>query len=105
MLRSRPIIVFMEWYEKHSWNKKYESKCFNYGFFVGNRRISLTPIEWKMIILFMENPNRVISYEEIYDYVWGWGYLNKATVNTNINRLRNKIGKDKIDTVRGHGYI
>lgn len=85
--------------------KNMKANVLTMDFFVGNKRISLTPIEWKMIILFMENPNKVISYEEIYDYVWGWGYLNKATVNTNINRLRNKIGKDKIDTVRGHGYI
>lgn len=85
--------------------KNMKANILTMDFFVGNRRVLLTPIEWKMIILFMENPNKVISYEEIYDYVWGWGYLNKATVNTNINRLRNKIGKDKIDTVRGHGYI
>lgn len=85
--------------------KNMKANILTMDFFVGSTRVSLTPVEWKMIILFMENPNRVITYEEIYDYVWGWGYLNKSTVNTNMNRLRKKIGKDKIDTVRGHGYI
>lgn len=49
--------------------KNMEANILTMDFFVGKRRVSLTPVEWKMMILFMENPNRVISYEEIYDYV------------------------------------
>jgi DNA-binding response OmpR family regulator len=73
-------------------------------------RIHLTPREYEILLLFMENPNRAISRDEILDRVWGAGYVgDPKVVDVNISRLRQKIEEDAanprhIERVWGHGY-
>lgn len=38
-------------------------------FEVGSKPVSLTPTEWKIMILLMSNPNRVVVYDEIFEFV------------------------------------
>lgn len=73
-------------------------------------KIELTAKEFDLLYLFMKNPGRVYSRQELLDLVWGYhfdGYDH--TVNSHINRLRTKIERDAskpeyILTVWGVGY-
>lgn len=59
---------------------------------VDGEEISLTPIEYKILLLLMENRGRVFSIEEIYEKVWGEDFYNSAnTVSVHIRRIREKI--------------
>ncbi len=74
------------------------------------RLVKLTPAEYSMLKLFMENPGKALSREEILDKVWGKDYFGELKiVDVNIRRLRIKIEdtpqKPKfVNTVWGYGY-
>ena len=73
-------------------------------------RLKLTQLEYQIMKLFMENPGKALSREEILDAVWGRGYFGELKiVDVNIRRLRLKIEDDAQDpryitTVWGFGY-
>ena len=73
-------------------------------------RIKLTQVEYSIIKLFMDNPGKALSREEILDAVWGKEYLGELKiVDVNIRRLHIKIEDDSqsptyITTVWGYGY-
>lgn len=72
--------------------------------------IDLTSKEFDLLHLFVKNPGRAYSRQELLDEVWGYQYSGYShTVNTHINRLRNKIEPDAseptyVKTVWGVGY-
>ena len=54
--------------------------------------VKLTPLEFRILALLMENPNRVFSIEEIYEKVWNEpAFRNVDTVTVHIRRIREKI--------------
>ena len=75
----------------------------------GNR-IRLTQVEYSIMKLFMQNPGRALSREDILTAVWGRDYNGELKiVDVNIRRLRIKIEDDAtnpsyITTVWGFGY-
>ena len=75
----------------------------------GNR-IRLTQVEYAILKLFMQNPGRALSREDILSAVWGRDYEGELKiVDVNIRRLRLKIEDDTsnptyITTVWGLGY-
>ncbi len=65
----------------------------------------LTKAEYKVLELFMGQPRRVFTKEQIYEYAWGNEYaVDDNTIRVIISRLRDKIGNDTIKTIRGLGY-
>ena len=74
------------------------------------QRLKLTQIEYLLIKLFMENPGKALSREEILTAVWGGEFSGELkTVDVNIRRLRIKIESDPTEpeyltTVWGYGY-
>jgi len=72
--------------------------------------VDLTSKEYELLLLFARNPGRAYSRQELLDEVWGYQYSGYShTVNTHINRLRNKIEPDPssprfVKTVWGVGY-
>ena len=74
------------------------------------QRVKLTQVEYGLMKLFMENPGKALSREEILDTVWGHDYFGELKiVDVNIRRLRLKIEDDPanptyITTVWGFGY-
>jgi len=75
------------------------------------KQIDLTASEYKLLCLFMENPNIVLSAEQILGKLWdcNQNYIDSNTLTVYIRRLRTKIENDpgqpqKIVTVRGMGY-
>lgn len=73
-------------------------------------RVKLTQVEYSIMKLFMDNPGKALSREEILDVVWGRDYFGELKiVDVNIRRLRIKIEDDAtnpsyITTVWGFGY-
>lgn len=73
-------------------------------------RIRLTQVEYSIMKLFMDNPAKALSREEILNSVWGRDYLGEVKiVDVNIRRLRIKVEDDPtnpsyITTVWGYGY-
>lgn len=69
------------------------------------RIYELTKAEYKVLELFMQNPRRVFTKEQIYEYAWEGEYaVDDNTIRVIISRLRDKIGNDTIKTIRGLGY-
>lgn len=73
-------------------------------------RIRLTQVEYSIMKLFMQNPGKALSREDILSEVWGREYEGELKiVDVNIRRLRIKIEDDTanptyITTVWGYGY-
>ena len=73
-------------------------------------RIKLTQVEYSIIKMFMDNPGKALSREDILNIVWGRDYFGELKiVDVNIRRLRIKIEDDStnptyITTVWGYGY-
>ncbi len=97
-----------------------DSELISYGPFVMNtrnhtlekagNRVRLTQVEYSILKLFMQNPGRALSREDILSAVWGRDYDGELKiVDVNIRRLRIKIEDDTanpafITTVWGFGY-
>jgi DNA-binding response OmpR family regulator len=69
------------------------------------RRLALTPTEMRLLLEFANAPGTVLSrdrlLERVWDYEWGG---DTRVVDVHVQRLRTKIGPDRIETVRGFGY-
>ena len=72
------------------------------------RLLTLSPIEYRLLQLFMTNPDRAFSRTQLLDRVWGGDvYVEERTVDVHIRRLRKALGsahENLIQTVRGTGY-
>lgn len=74
------------------------------------KRVKLTQMEYTLMKLFMENPGKALTREEILDAVWGPDYFGELKiVDVNIRRLRLKIEDNPnnptyITTIWGYGY-
>lgn len=76
----------------------------------GNQDIELTPTEYAIIKLFIENPGRALKRDELLDLIWGYDFVgDPKIVDVNIRRLRAKIEDNPgepyfIETIWGTGY-
>jgi len=72
--------------------------------------LDLTVKEFDLLELFARNPGKAFNRQQLLDMVWGYQFIGyEHTVNSHINRLRNKIEQDTsnprfIKTVWGVGY-
>jgi DNA-binding response OmpR family regulator len=69
------------------------------------RPVALTPTEMRLLLEFSAAPGTVLSRDRLLERVWdyGWGGDTRV-VDVHVQRLRTKIGQDRIETVRGFGY-
>lgn len=67
--------------------------------------VSLTPTEMRLLLEFSSAPGTVLSRDRLLERVWeyGWGGDTRV-VDVHVQRLRGKIGQDRLETVRGFGY-
>ena len=67
--------------------------------------VALTPTEMRLLLEFSAAPGTVLSRDRllasVWDYEWGG---DTRVVDVHVQRLRGKIGQDRIETVRGFGY-
>lgn len=75
---------------------------------VSGNLVVLSPIEYRLLQVFMTNPDRAFSRAQLLDRVWGGDvYVEERTVDVHIRRLRKALGSNlesMIQTVRGTGY-
>lgn len=76
----------------------------------GGEQISLTSTEYRLLLLFLKNKNRVLSRMDILEKVWDVNFdMGTNVVDVYVNYLRKKIEKDKstrlIHTMVGMGYV
>ncbi|MBX9424528.1 MULTISPECIES: two-component system response regulator CseB [Streptomyces] len=71
----------------------------------GGAPVALTPTEMRLLLEFSSAPGTVLSRDKLLERVWdyGWGGDTRV-VDVHVQRLRAKIGQDRIETVRGFGY-
>ena len=76
--------------------------------YLSDKKISLTSKEFKLLKHLLSKADKVQTRDNLLEKVWGYNNdVTTRTVDTHIKRLRSKIGKygDKIETIRGEGYI
>jgi DNA-binding response OmpR family regulator len=77
---------------------------------VRGQAVELTAKEFELLVCFARSPGRVFTRAQLLDQVWGYSHAGyEHTVNSHINRLRNKIERDPgnpdyVQTVWGVGY-
>lgn len=79
-------------------------------FFKRGQYIELTPTEFALMDLFMRNPHKAFSRDELLDIIWGKDFIGDSkNIDVNIRRIRSKLEDDPsnpeyINTVWGLGY-
>ncbi len=72
---------------------------------VGGRVVDLSAREFALAEVFLRHPGQVLSREQLLSHVWGYDYdPGSNVVEVYVRYLRNKIGPDRITTIRGAGY-
>jgi DNA-binding response OmpR family regulator len=77
---------------------------------VEGREVKLTPLEFKLLAAFVQNPNQVLSRDQLLELVWGDPYgVSGDQVKLYVGYLRKKLAPDApesapVETVRGFGY-
>ncbi|MCW9717934.1 phosphate regulon transcriptional regulator PhoB [Avibacterium sp. 21-599] len=74
-----------------------------------NNEINLSSTEYKLLLFFMQHPEKVYSREQLLDFIWGNQiYVEDRTVDVYIRRLRKGLAPYHLDryiqTIRGSGY-
>jgi DNA-binding response OmpR family regulator len=76
----------------------------------GGEEVALTPLEFRLLTAFVNNPNQVLSHEQLLQLVWGnQDAAERDQVKLYVGYLRRKLGsppgaESPIETMRGFGY-
>ncbi|HEM3481587.1 response regulator transcription factor [Streptococcus suis] len=77
----------------------------NWKVTLDGQEIKLPNREFELLVYLAKHSNRVFSKEHLFEKIWGYDYVgDSATVAVHVNRLRDKLGSDLIETVWGAGY-
>ncbi|MEZ5083537.1 MAG: response regulator transcription factor [Bacteroidales bacterium] len=72
---------------------------------IEGKSIHIPKIEFEILILLASHPGKIFNREEIYRKVWGSEvFVSDRTLDVHIRKLREKIGKHHIKTIKGVGY-
>lgn len=77
---------------------------------VNGSLIKLKDMEYKLLLYLLNNPNRIISKDELLEQVWQDTYIGEGTISVHIRHLREKIEDnpdkpERIKTIWGTGYM
>ena len=73
--------------------------------YIDEKEVALNKKESKLLKLFLQNKNQILSHERIYDVVWDYDETSsEASLRTYIKNLRKIVGKDKIVSIKKQGY-
>lgn len=115
VLRVKSLFRRMDFKQEEDSDKILKYDCFKIDkysrkFYKDDMEMDLTPTEFSIIKLFIENPGRAFKRDEILNLVWGNDFIGDSKiVDVNIRRLRSKIEADPgepyyIETIWGLGY-
>ncbi len=67
--------------------------------------IHIPKIEFDLLVLLASNPGKIFNRDKIYAKIWGTDvFVSDRTLDVHIRKLREKIGKEHIKTIKGVGY-
>ena len=74
--------------------------------FQGEEEVTLSPLEYRILILLLQNRGRTVSREQILNKIWDYAgnVVEDNTLTVYIRRIRSKLGEELIETVKGIGY-
>ncbi len=73
--------------------------------YIDNKEVVLNKKESRLLKLFLQNREQIISHERIYDTVWDYDEnASEASLRTYIKNLRKILGKEKIVSIKKQGY-
>jgi DNA-binding response OmpR family regulator len=76
-----------------------------YQLYRGQERLPLKTKEAKLLALLLEYPDKLLSYEKIFDTIWSYDEEPSAgSLRTYIKTIRAYIGKEHIETLKSVGY-
>jgi two-component system OmpR family response regulator len=71
----------------------------------GPVEVELSAKEFALLELFMRNPGAVLTRDQLLDGAWDMSFERRSNViDVYVRYIRNKVGRDTIETVRGMGY-
>lgn len=69
-------------------------------------KVQLTPTEFQLLRYLMRHPGQLHSWRKLFKKVWGCLDPEGASlVRTYVHKLRDKIGAERIQNIRPHGYV
>lgn len=92
------------------YSKEFKLDIYSKKVYKNDEELDLTPKEYMIIKIFIENKGRAFTRDELLDMVWGYNYVgDNKIVDVNIRRLRSKIEENPsepeyIETIWGTGY-
>ena len=76
-----------------------------YGTEYDGEKITLTPKEFEILELFVRNAGKIITHETLLTRIWGYDFEgNEGIIHASIKKLRDKLPRNIIRTVKGVGY-
>lgn len=70
------------------------------------KKVELTRREFDLLVFFLENPERVLTRDQLVEHVWGFDYYGDTNVvDVYVRYVRKKLTGSWIQTVRGVGYM
>lgn len=76
-----------------------------YSIIIEGKEIYLSKLLFEILHFFVSNPNKIVTRDYFLNNVWGNSYVGERTVDVHIKKLRDIVGKDKIETLKKIGYI
>jgi two-component system, OmpR family, response regulator len=71
----------------------------------GDDEVQLSPKEFALLETFMRRPGQVLSRLQLLEHAWDFAYEHRSNVvDVYVGYLRQKLGRDRFETVRGAGY-
>ena len=68
-------------------------------------RIDLSPREWAILEAFLQNPGLILTKNRLEERLYSFdAEVESNTIEVYVSRLRKKLGRDAIETLRGLGY-
>lgn len=70
-----------------------------------DKRVELTAREWALFEAFLQRPGALLSKSQLEDHLYAFGAeIESNTIEVYVSRLRKRLGREVIETVRGMGY-
>jgi two-component system alkaline phosphatase synthesis response regulator PhoP len=92
------IANLMDFEDMHIDLEKYQVR-------INNKRLDLPRKEFELLSLLASKPGKVFTRDEIMDKIWGTEVIvGGRTIDVHIRKLREKIGEQRIKTMKGVGY-
>ncbi|MCP4544261.1 MAG: response regulator transcription factor [Chloroflexi bacterium] len=72
---------------------------------LGGQTVKLSPLEFQLLAYMAHSQGQTAAYDELWSHVWDYaGVPDKGLIQRTVSNLRRKVGKERITSVRGHGY-